>query len=161
MKTQCGRKTTCCYHLCLLFNIKKICLQSCIGANSYQYAGTHLQKATTFSRSPAYTGRELQPPSSCTSWYVYHYIGVDLQKATTFSLPPGTKFHKFSDWMLLVHNNTHEGLISSNFHTGPIITPINAHRLYLTDAREHYKLNKMLEMDEWKEWCLSKPDNKV
>jgi len=36
----------------------------------------------------------------------------------TFSLLPRTTFHKFSDWMLLAHNNTHECLVSSNFHTG-------------------------------------------
>jgi len=32
-----------------------------------------------------------------------------------------------------------------------VITPRNSPRLYLGDAREHYKLKKMLEMDEWKE----------
>jgi len=31
------------------------------------------------------------------------------------------------------------------------ITLRNSLRLYLRDAREHYNLNKMLEMDEWKE----------
>jgi len=31
------------------------------------------------------------------------------------------------------------------------ITPRNSPRLYLRDAQEHYKLNKMFEMDEWKE----------
>ena len=55
---------------------------------------------------PASTGRELQPPSSCTSIYVYQYLSVGLQKATTFTLSPGTMFHKFSDWILLVHINT-------------------------------------------------------
>jgi len=47
-----------------VFNIyyKENCLQHCTGADSYQHAGTHLQKAATFSRSLATTGRELQPP---------------------------------------------------------------------------------------------------
>ena len=38
-------------------------LQLCTGADSYQYAGTHLQKATTFSHLPASPGRELQTPT--------------------------------------------------------------------------------------------------
>jgi len=88
------------------FNINKNCLQSCTGADSYQYAGIYLMKATTFTCSPYSTRRELQPPSSCTSRYVYQYISADLQKATTFSLPQGTTFHKFSYCILLVHNNT-------------------------------------------------------
>ena len=37
--------------------------------------------------------------------------------------------------------------------------PRSSPRLYLRYAREHYKLNKMLEMDEWKEWCIFKLDN--
>jgi len=97
-------------HLLLLslssFNNRKICLQSCNGVDSYQYAGTHLQKATIFSRFPASTGRELRPPSSCIGRYVYQYVGANLHKATTFSLLPGTTFHKVSHWILLVHNNT-------------------------------------------------------
>ena len=46
----------------IVFIIKKNFLQSCSGADSYQHAGTHLHKATTFSRSPTPTRRELQPP---------------------------------------------------------------------------------------------------
>ena len=48
-----------------VFNIyyKENILQLCTGADSYQYVGTHLQKATTFSRLPASPGRELQPPA--------------------------------------------------------------------------------------------------
>ena len=91
-------------HLLLLsmsfFNNKNICLQSCTDA------GIHMQKATTFSRSPATTGRELQPPSFCTSRYVYLYVCTDLQKAMTFFLPLRTMFHKFSYWILLEHNTT-------------------------------------------------------
>ena len=47
-----------------VFNIyyKENFLQLCTDADSYQHAGTHLQKAATFSCSPATTGRELQPP---------------------------------------------------------------------------------------------------
>ena len=47
-----------------VFNIyyKENFLQPCTSANSYQHAGTHLQKATTFSRLSASPGRELQPP---------------------------------------------------------------------------------------------------
>jgi len=77
-------KTTCCNYLCLLL-IRKLCLQFCTSAVLYHYAGFYLQKATTFSRSPASLGRELQPPSSCTSRCVYWYICTDLQKATSFS----------------------------------------------------------------------------
>ena len=40
-----------------------------------------------------------------------------------------------------------------------VIIPRNSPSLYLEDAQEHYKLNKMLEMDEWKEWCIFKPYN--
>ena len=43
------------------FNIRKTCLQYFTGAYSYQYKGTHLQKATTFSHSPVSTRRELKP----------------------------------------------------------------------------------------------------
>ena len=48
-----------------VFNIyyKENILQQCAGVDSYQYAGTHLQKATTFSCLPASPGRELQPPA--------------------------------------------------------------------------------------------------
>ena len=49
------------------FNIRKTYLQSCTRADSYPYTNTHLRKDTTFSHSLASTGRELQPPSSCTS----------------------------------------------------------------------------------------------
>ena len=47
-----------------IFNIyyKENFLQPFTGADSYQHAGTHLQKATTFSPLPASPGRELQPP---------------------------------------------------------------------------------------------------
>ena len=47
-----------------VFNIyyKENFLQCCTGTDSYQHAGTHVQKAATFSRSPATTGLELQPP---------------------------------------------------------------------------------------------------
>lgn len=34
---------------------------------------------------------------------------------------------------------------------GIVITPRTSPRLYLGDAQEHYRLNMMLEMDEWKE----------
>ena len=44
-------------------------LQFCIGADLYQHAGTNLQKATTFSRSPVNTTRELQPPEFNTNLY--------------------------------------------------------------------------------------------
>ena len=49
------------YLLMSSFNIRKTYLQYCTSVDSYQYAGTHLQKATTFSHSLAYTGRDLQP----------------------------------------------------------------------------------------------------
>ena len=45
------------------FYYKENFLQPCTGADSYQHAGTHLQKATTFSRLPASPGRELRPPA--------------------------------------------------------------------------------------------------
>lgn len=77
------------------FNIKKICLQSCTGVDAFQYTVTHLQKATTFSRFPTSTGRELQPPSSWTSLCVYYYVGIALQKDMTFSLPPRPRFINF------------------------------------------------------------------
>ena len=52
-----------------VFNIyyKENILQLCTGVDSYQHTGTHLQKATTFSRLLASLGRELQPPA-----LVYH-----------------------------------------------------------------------------------------
>ena len=78
----------------------------CTSVEFFQYEGIYLLKATTFTYFPASTGRELQPPSSCTGWYVYQYVGIDLQKATTFTLSIWTTFHKFSDWILLVHINT-------------------------------------------------------
>jgi len=87
------------------FNNKKICLQYCIVTVSYQYAGFYLHNVTTFSRSLASSGRELQPPIYCTSLYVYYYIGGNLQKATTFFLPPRITFHKFSDWIHQQHHN--------------------------------------------------------
>ena len=97
-------KITCSCRLCLLFNNKKIYLQSCTSAKSYQYVGNHLQKATTFSCSPATTGRELQPPSSCISIYVFQYVDANLQKATTLFLPSGTFFHKFLYWIHQHHS---------------------------------------------------------
>ena len=116
-------KTTCCYHLYLLLTIRKYVYNIVlVQTHTNKQASTcTVQKVVTFSHSLASTGRDLQSPSSCTSQYAYQHVGVDLQKATTFFLPLGTTFHKFSNWMLLVCNNTHEGLVSSNFHTGHII----------------------------------------
>ena len=69
MGTQCGRKQP----LILsqsskVINIKNF-LDSCIGAGSYQYTGTHLLKTTTFTRSPAPIGRDLQHPDLITNYY--------------------------------------------------------------------------------------------
>ena len=63
-----------------------------------------LLRAPTFTHFSAATGRDLQPPGSCTSRYVYQYVGASQQKAVTFSLPPRTMFSKFSYWILLKHN---------------------------------------------------------
>ena len=63
-------KTTCCNRLYLPFNKKLIFTIFCNGAVLKQYTGFYLQKDTTFSNSPASLGRELQPPSSCTSWCI-------------------------------------------------------------------------------------------
>jgi len=52
----------------LLLKIKNF-LQSCTSADSYQYAGTHLQKAATFSHSPTPARRELHPLISFTDSY--------------------------------------------------------------------------------------------
>ena len=116
-------KTTCCCHLYLLLIIRKLCLQFCIGADLYQYASFYLQKAATFSRVPATTGRELQPPSSCTSWYVCWYVGANLQKATTFSLPLGTTFHKFSNWIHQQHHNCNSIIKYICINQPPFETP--------------------------------------
>ena len=84
-----------------VFNIyyKENILQICTGADSYQHVGTHLQKATTFSRLPATPGRELQPPAPVyqpllkgsyyplLSFSSYHWKGATtpLLKASTLS----------------------------------------------------------------------------
>jgi hypothetical protein len=81
VETQCGRKPPLLSSLSSFIN-KKIFLQSCTGADSYQYAGTHLQKATTFSRFPAPTGRELQPPPAA----LLHLL---LLRLLGFTLPRG------------------------------------------------------------------------
>ena len=63
METQVGRKPPLPVSRPSIFYYRENILQPCTGADSYQHAGTHLQKATTFSRLPASPGRELQPPS--------------------------------------------------------------------------------------------------
>ena len=83
------------------FNNKKVYLQSCTGAESYQYVGFYLHKVTTFSRFPASTERELQPPSSCTSQLVCR-----CQPTKNSTLPPGITFHDFSDRIVLDHITT-------------------------------------------------------
>jgi len=42
-------------------------------------------------------------------------------------------------------------LLGHFFRMDTVITPRNSPRLYLGDAREHYKTQQKLEMDEWKE----------
>ena len=101
-------KTTCCCCLCLLLIIRK-------SIYNILLVQTHTStQASTCKRLQSSLVLQLLLEGS------YNPLGSDLQKATTFFLPPGTTFHKFSDQMLLVHNNTHEGLVSSNFHTRPI-----------------------------------------
>ena len=82
-----------------IFNIYYIgnYLQSCTGTNSYQHAGTHLQKAATFSHSPATTGRELQPPDLVYqpllegSYYpLISFTSYHQKEATTPSLKAST-----------------------------------------------------------------------
>jgi len=52
------------HHVCLIsYYVKKIFITSCTSAESYQYAGTHLQEDITSTRSPTPTGRKLQPPN--------------------------------------------------------------------------------------------------
>ena len=63
METQVGRKPPLSSSLSSIFYYKENILQPCTGADSYQHAGTHLHKATTFSRLPASPGREPQPPA--------------------------------------------------------------------------------------------------
>ena len=63
METQVGRKAPLTSSLSSIFYYTENILQQCTGADSYQHAGTHLQKATTFSHLPASPGRELQPPT--------------------------------------------------------------------------------------------------
>ena len=48
-----------------IFNIYYMenCLKFCTDVDLYQYAWNYLEKANTFSHSPAATGRELQPPN--------------------------------------------------------------------------------------------------
>ena len=110
------------------FNIKKKCLQSCIGADSYQYVGTHLQKATTSSHSLGTVGSELQPPSSCTSQYVYYYIGASLQKTPLFH--QGPYFMNFQTRYSWNTTPQTEGHVSFNFHTGPI-NNIETHKIII------------------------------
>ena len=91
-------KTTCCKSSQSSFNKKFLLQQFYIGAVLYQYTCFYLQKATTFSRSPASPRRELQPPQLLYQ-LMYQYVGASLQKAITFSFLLGTMFHKFSNWI--------------------------------------------------------------
>ena len=117
------------------FNIRKTCSQYSTGTDSYQYTSTHLQKAITFSHSPASTGRELEPPqllyqplcllvcrckptegsNLCSFSSCYQkgaptpwllYLPICLPICRLRPTRAGTMFHKFLDQILLVHNNT-------------------------------------------------------
>lgn len=52
-----------CRLLCLIWKNKVIFLQSSTGGDFIQYAGSYLQKATTFSHFLAPTRSDIQPPS--------------------------------------------------------------------------------------------------
>ena len=67
METQFGIKPLLSSSQSSIFYYKENILQQCTGADSYQHVGTHLQKATTFSRLPASPGRELHSLLSFTS----------------------------------------------------------------------------------------------
>ena len=71
METQVGRKPPLPLSQPSIFCYKENILQLCTGADSYQYAGTHLHSFTSLSwkgsmtpcsHLPASTGRELRPP---------------------------------------------------------------------------------------------------
>ena len=85
-------KTTCCKLSLSFFNMKLQFTIFCTGAALYQYAGYNLQKASTFSRSPNFLGRELQPPFA----FVLAKILVRRCWPTIFFLS-GITFHTFSD----------------------------------------------------------------
>ena len=93
-------------------------LQFYAGADSYQHAGTHLQKATTLSRLPASPGRELQPPALVYQLPLegsYNPLteGFDLQHLC------GPRFINFHTGSNSFHTTQHVGHFSSYFQTGP------------------------------------------
>ena len=71
-----------CRRLSLQYLLLRKLLTTCTGVDSYQHAGTNLQKATTFTRLPAFPGRELLPPDMSTNFY--------WQKDSTFILKAST-----------------------------------------------------------------------
>ena len=117
-------KTTCCNHLYLLFKLETSFYNFCIIAVLYQYGGFYLQKATTFSRSPASPGRELQPPQLLYQ-LMYQYVGVDLQKATTFSFFQGPRFINFQTGSMNINQSS--SISASNNLLFPISTKSSKH----------------------------------
>ena len=103
-----------------VFNIyyKENFLQPCIGTDSYQHVGTHLQKATTFSRLPASPGRELQPPV-----LVYQPLLEGSYNPLTEGYNPqhhhGPRFINFQTGSNSFNRSQLVGHFSSYFQTGP------------------------------------------
>ena len=135
METQFGRKPPLPSSQSSIFYYKENIVQPCTGADSYQHAGTHLQKATTFSRLPASPGRELQPPAlvyqpllegsyyPLLSFTSYHWKG-----ATTPSLKASTL-------------STTMDHVSSIF----ILEPLHTFKLNIHQTKTYNPINSFIE----------------
>ena len=108
----------CCRHLSLQTLLLRKLLTTCTGADSYQHAGTHLQKATTFSRLLAFPGREQQPPAlvyqPLLEGSYYPLILTPSSPGRKLLLsdwrlqpsdPLQTTFHQFSNWIKQLQHN--------------------------------------------------------
>ena len=126
METQVGRKPPLPLSQPSTFYYKENILQLCTGADSYQYAGTHLRSFTNLSwkgattpcsRLPASLGRELRPPD-----LVYQPLLKGSYNPLTEGYNPqhhlGPRFINFHTGSNNFNRTPLAGHISSYFQTG-------------------------------------------